>query len=157
MRELSKRLNTVHAVDVRVLPGQDRGAARRADGVGREHVRQQRALARQPIEVRRLVDARPVRADRVRRVVVRHDEDDVRTVGGETMTDEQDGDERRTPARTADAAYEHARHASTQGRDSIDADASARRNQLADAVGQVGVCVHADRHPMPLVEHAQVD
>ena len=68
-----------HAVEVRVLAGQNRGAARRADRVGGKDARQQRALARQPIEVRRLVDARPVRADRVRRVVVGHDEDDVGT------------------------------------------------------------------------------
>ena len=71
---------------MRVLPGQDRGAARRADGVGREHVLEERAFARQPIEVRRLVDLRPVRADGVRRVVVGHDEDDVRAVGAEGDT-----------------------------------------------------------------------
>ena len=70
-----------HAVEVRVLAGEDRGAARRADRVGGEDARQQRALARQPIEVRRLVDARPVGADRVRRVIVGHDEDDVGAVG----------------------------------------------------------------------------
>ena len=66
-----------HAVQVRVLAGQNRGAARRADRVRGKHVREQRALAGQPIDVRRLVDARPVGADGVRRVVVGHDEDDV--------------------------------------------------------------------------------
>ena len=71
-----------NAVEVRVLPGQDRGAAGRADRVRREHPRQQRALPRQPIEVGRRVHPRPVRANRMRRVVVGHDEHDVRPSAG---------------------------------------------------------------------------
>ena len=81
MRELSKRLNTVTPLRCEYWPV--RIAARL--GVQIELVantlRQQRAFARQAIDVRRLVDARPVGADRVRRVVVGHDEDDVRAIG----------------------------------------------------------------------------
>ena len=72
-----------HAVDVRVLAGEDGGAARRADRVGGEDVFEERALFGNAIEVRRLVDARPIGADGVRRVIVRHDEDDVGPIGGD--------------------------------------------------------------------------
>jgi len=53
-------------------------AARRADRVGDEHVVEPQALARQPVDVRRRVHARPVGTDGMRRMVVGHDEDDVR-------------------------------------------------------------------------------
>ena len=66
-----------HAVQMRILSRQNRGAARRADRVRREHVPHQHAFARQPIEVGRLVDARSVGANGVRRVIVGHHEDDV--------------------------------------------------------------------------------
>ena len=46
MRELSNRLNIVHAVQVRVLAGEDRGAARRADRVGGEDVASSSAPSR---------------------------------------------------------------------------------------------------------------
>ena len=75
-----------HAVDVRVLAGEDGGAARRADRVGGEDVFEERALFGNAIEVRRLVDARPIGADGVRRVIVRHDEDDVGPIGGDPGT-----------------------------------------------------------------------
>ncbi len=50
---------------------------RRADGIGDECVAEQHAFARQPVEVRCLVDDGPVRTDRVRRVIVGEDEHDV--------------------------------------------------------------------------------
>ena len=75
-----------HAVDVRVLPGQDRRAARGADGIGREDVLEEHAFAGQTIQVRRLVHPRPVRPDGVRGVIVGHDEHDVRAVGAEGDT-----------------------------------------------------------------------
>src|SRR6185436_2944795 len=70
------------AVLVRVEAGQGCRPARRADRVGDEEVAEQHALAREPVDLRRLVDARAVGGDRVRRVVVGHDEDDVRACGG---------------------------------------------------------------------------
>jgi hypothetical protein len=73
------------AVYVRVLTGQDRSAAWRADRVGREDARQHRALTRQPIDIRRLVDTRPIRANGMCRVVVAHDKDDVGPVGARRL------------------------------------------------------------------------
>jgi hypothetical protein len=73
MRELSNRL-TRHAVDVRVLAGENRGTAWGADGVRGEDARHQSAFAREAIEVWSLVDPGPVGANGVRRMVVGHDE-----------------------------------------------------------------------------------
>ena len=70
-----------HAIQVRVLTRENRGAARRADRVGHHHLLEERAFLGEAIDVRRAVHPRSVRADRVRRVVVRHDEDDVRAIG----------------------------------------------------------------------------
>ncbi len=89
----------VRPVQVAVLPRQDRRPARRADRVGHERVAEQHPLARDPINVRRLVDLRPVRADRMGSVVVGHDEQDVGLLpslcgpgrcGDEQRRDEQD-------------------------------------------------------------------
>ena len=80
MRELSNRLNMVTPLRCEYWPV--RIAARL--GVQIELVANTlvRARPRAPADrVRRLVDARPVRADGMRGVVVRHDEDDVRTTG----------------------------------------------------------------------------
>ena len=97
-----------HAVDMRVLTGQDRRPARRADGISREHVCEQRAVAREPIDVRGLVDVRAVGANRMGGVIVRHDEHDVRTIGAA-------GDHRDT-GEDEPGKYEpeHAAHASTR-------------------------------------------
>ena len=94
-----------HAVDVRVLAGQDRRAARRADRVGHEDVVEPHALAGEAVDVRRRVHPRAVGADRVGGVVVRHDEDDVRTVGGGSRTGqdrEQDRQNRQAHRRILD-------------------------------------------------------
>ncbi len=69
-----------HAGEVPVLAGEDGGAAGRADRVGDEGVAEQHALGGQPVDVRRLVDARAVGADGVGRVVVGEDQQDIGAV-----------------------------------------------------------------------------
>ena len=66
-----------HAVAVRILPGEQRRAAGRADRVGDERVGEPGAGGGQTVEVRCLVDLRAIGRDRMLGVVVREDEDDV--------------------------------------------------------------------------------
>ena len=81
-----------NAVFVAVFASQDSGAARRADRVCAKAVLEQHSLPCEPVDVRRLVDPRSVRADCVRGVVVGHDVEDVEALflGG--------GEEPRAPA-----------------------------------------------------------
>lgn len=67
-----------NAVQVAVFAGEDRGPAGAADRIDAKAIFESHAGVRQAIQVRRLVHAAPVGADRVRRVVVAHDEEDVR-------------------------------------------------------------------------------
>ena len=76
---VAERLN---AVDMIVRPGQDRRAARRADRIRAKAIVEAHAFVREPVQMRRLVDAAAVGADRMRRVVVGHDEQDVRSLMG---------------------------------------------------------------------------
>ena len=64
-----------------VLAGQDAGPAGRADRVDAEAGVQPHALAGDAVEIRRLVDPAAVGADGVCRMVVGHDEQDVRPRG----------------------------------------------------------------------------
>src|ERR1041384_1848900 len=61
-----------------VFARDNRRPARTADGVDAETIAEAHAASGQPIELRRLVDAAAVRADRVRRVIVAHDEKNIR-------------------------------------------------------------------------------
>ena len=65
-----------------VLPGQDDRAAGAADGVGDITFLEEHPLIRQPIHVGRGVDLRTVSADRVRRVVISEDEQNIRLLCG---------------------------------------------------------------------------
>ena len=78
-----------HAIQVRVLAGENGGAARRADRVRHEHARQHRSLARDAIEVWCLVHARSVHANRMRGMVVGHDVEDVRSAGRPRLRDDR--------------------------------------------------------------------
>ena len=69
------------AVLVAVLAGEDGGPAGRADGVHRVTTAEAQALGGEAVHVRCRVDRAAVRADGVGRVVVRHDEQDVRSLG----------------------------------------------------------------------------
>ena len=73
-----KAIENRHAVQVGILPGEQRGSARRADGVGDEGIREPRTAHGQPVDVRRGVHLRPVGGDGVLRVIVGEDEEDVR-------------------------------------------------------------------------------
>jgi len=59
-----------HAVEVRILAGEQRGTAGRADGVGDAGVLETCAGLGQPVDVRGPVDGRAVRGHRMMRVVV---------------------------------------------------------------------------------------
>ncbi len=65
-------------VQVTVLAGQQNGAARRADRVRDEAVREAHAFTGDAIDVRRLDQVAAVGADRALGMIVRHDEQDVR-------------------------------------------------------------------------------
>ena len=75
-----ERRSAVHQkpVQVTVLAGEDHRAAWPADRVGDVTLAESHALLRDTIHVRRLVDARAIRADRPRRVVVGENEEDIR-------------------------------------------------------------------------------
>ena len=66
-----------HAVEVAVLAGEDGGAAGAADGIDAKAVCKPDTAAGQAIEVWGVVDSAAISADRVRRVVVAHNEQDV--------------------------------------------------------------------------------
>ena len=66
-------------------------------------LREHHPLAREAVDVRRLIDLRAIRADRVRGMVVRHDEDDVRTIGG------RDGDDAEHPGDGREQEFQHGR------------------------------------------------
>ena len=66
-----------------VFAGKDDRAARAADGVGDVAIAEEHALFRQPVEIRRLIHSRAVRADRVGCVVVSKNKEDVRASPGE--------------------------------------------------------------------------
>ena len=71
-----------NAVRVAVLAGHDRRAARHADRIRAEHVVQPHSFAGQAVDVRRRIQrGQPaaVGTDRMRRVVIGHDEQDVRS------------------------------------------------------------------------------
>ncbi len=84
-----------HAVLVRILAGQEGGAAGGADGVGDEGVGEAGSFVGQAVEVWRLVDLGAVGRDGVLRVVVGEEEEDVRAgrrvgaVGGERTERDQ--------------------------------------------------------------------
>ena len=65
-----------------VLAGNDRGAARAADGIDGKAVVKPHASFRQPVEIGSLVDLAAVSADGVRRVIITHDVEDVQASGG---------------------------------------------------------------------------
>ena len=74
-----------HAVDVAVLSGEQRGPAGRADRIGAEGVLEDHALRGEAVERGRGVErgqASAVGSERVRGMVVGHDEQDVGLVGG---------------------------------------------------------------------------
>ena len=80
------------AILMTVFSCQNCRAAGRADGIIHEASRQHHAFARQSIYVWRPIDPAAIRADRMRRVVVRHDEENVRARGGcSTRRSGQDG------------------------------------------------------------------
>ena len=78
----------IDTVAVRVLSREDCSAAGRADGVGDETVLKPHSLGGQAVDIRRLIDPRPVAADGIRRMVVGHDKKDVgaRSLGGRPRT-----------------------------------------------------------------------
>ena len=82
-----------HTIEVRVLSRQDGRPARRADRVRGKDVRQQRTFAGDAVEIRRLVDARAIGPNGVRRVVVGHDEDDVGPVRAWRLSQHRRGHE----------------------------------------------------------------
>ena len=65
-----------------VFPSEDDCATGPADGVGDITFLEQHALICQPIHVGRGVDLRTISADRVRRVVISEDEQNVRPLRG---------------------------------------------------------------------------
>lgn len=67
-----------HAVLVRILPGEQRGTAGRADGIRHERVREPGPDGGEPIELRSGVDLRSVAGDRVLGMIVGEDKEDVR-------------------------------------------------------------------------------
>jgi hypothetical protein len=67
------------AVDVRIFAGENARAARGANGIHGEAIVKTQAFVREAVEMRRLVDLAAVSADGVGRVIVRHDEENVRT------------------------------------------------------------------------------
>ena len=73
------------AVQVRILSGEQRGAAGRAYRIDAERASEARAFFRVPVDMRRLIDLRPVGRDGVLRVVVGKVEDDVRLVRREGL------------------------------------------------------------------------
>ena len=69
-----------HTVDVAVRASQDRGPGRRAQRVGHQSPLEADALLGDPIDIRRSVEPAAVAADGGRRMVVRQEEQDVRSL-----------------------------------------------------------------------------
>src|ERR1017187_2414973 len=63
-----------HSIEMAVLAGEDRRPAWAADRIDAEAVVEPQTRLGQAVEVGRLVDPAAIRADRVRRVVITHDE-----------------------------------------------------------------------------------
>ena len=83
------------AVDMAVLARDQRSPGGRADRVRTKGIRQPDPLFRQPVDVGRGIErsqAAAVSTDGVGRVIVRHDEQDVRPVGGNRGRAEQDSE-----------------------------------------------------------------
>jgi hypothetical protein len=66
-----------HAVEMRILPGEQRGATGRADGIGDKRILEPHAFPGEAVNVGCLVHLRTVSRDGVLRVVVGKDEEDV--------------------------------------------------------------------------------
>lgn len=71
------------AVQMTVLSRQDAGAGRAANRIGAEGIEKNRALFGQTIYVRRLINFRAVGANGLHRVIIRENENNVGTVGGQ--------------------------------------------------------------------------
>ena len=74
-------------VDVVVGAGQDRRAAGGADGVGAEAVVEAHSTICNPVKVRRTVDAAPIAAHGMRRMVVGHDKQNIWSIVSHINTD----------------------------------------------------------------------
>lgn len=73
-----KGIEDCHAILVAVFAGKNRRAARRANGIVNEAAREEHSVLRDAVDAGRLIDATAVGAHGMRRVVVRHDEENVR-------------------------------------------------------------------------------
>lgn len=70
-----------NAIDVRIFAGEDRRAARSANGVDRKTIAETHSFFSDAVDVWRLVDLAAVGADGVGRMVIRHNENDIRAGG----------------------------------------------------------------------------
>lgn len=104
-----ERIKRKHAIGVAVLPGQDRCSRGGADRVGAERIRQQHALGRELINRRRRVESRQPTAiytDRVRRVVIRIQEQDVRPILRQNLQAHRDPEHPNPPPTHDNTAHE---------------------------------------------------
>ena len=70
-----------NAVEVRIFSGEDHGAARRTNRIRDEGVREAHSFTSDAVNVGRVDKLAAVRANRMRRVIVGHDEDDIGRFG----------------------------------------------------------------------------
>jgi hypothetical protein len=77
LRAIEEVTVAAEAIDVTVLAREDAGAGRPADRVRAKGVPVDRPFLREPVNVRRLIDLRTQRADRLHGMVIREDENDV--------------------------------------------------------------------------------
>jgi hypothetical protein len=75
---------------MRILARQNHRTTRRANRIRDEGIRKPHPFPREPIQMRRFDELAAIRTDRVRRVIVSHDEDDVRTCGLRTQRNKQE-------------------------------------------------------------------
>ena len=84
------------AIGLRILPGEDRGAARGADGVRAKNAVKPHAFRGQLVDRRRGIQLReptPVGSDGLRGVVIRHDVEDVRGRGSSGVQRDNRGEQ----------------------------------------------------------------
>jgi hypothetical protein len=70
-----------HLIQVRILARQQRGTAGGANRIRDKCIRKTDSIFGDSVDVRRLIHSRAVAGDRMLRVVIGKDEDDVRTFG----------------------------------------------------------------------------
>jgi|GEM_PF-1998052 len=68
----------LHPILMAILPRQNRSPRRSTNRIRTKAILQPHSLARNPVDIRRLIDLAPISGNRMRRMVIRHHKQDVR-------------------------------------------------------------------------------